>query len=178
MLTKTLSCAKILRRAANFSIQYSFYQRDVSQSAYDNMPRVSKCKQRLAKIALLVVEGNKRCKNVRQIEKNRAYQLRQQEEDDFWDEYESDLTRDSSSDESSLDGEEEEVNDDHADEEIQEETGTSKPELFVFHSGSGDYLRAIRGTGSLSTEKHERGRIRELEKAASNSLYIKTMYKT
>lgn len=60
----------------------------------------------------------------------------------------------------------------------QEETGTCKPGLSVFHSGSGDYLRAIRGTGSLSTEKCERRRTRELEKAASNSLSIKTMFRT
>lgn len=30
-----------------------------------------------------------------------------------------------------------------------EETGTSKPGLSVFYSGSGDYLHAVRGTGSL-----------------------------
>lgn len=53
-----------------------------------------------------------------------------------------------------------------------------KPGLSVFHSRSGDYLRAVRGTGYLSTEKRERRRIRELETAASNSLSIKTMFKT
>ena len=142
------------------------------------MPRGSKRKQHLAKIAPLVVEGNKRRKNIRQIEKDRAFQLRQQEEDDFWDEYESDFMRNSSSDESSSDGEEEKENNDHAYEGKHEETDISRPGLSVFHSGSGDYLRAVRGTGSLSTEKRERHRIRELEKAASNSLSIKTMFKT
>ena len=73
------------------------------------MPRVSKRKQHLAKIALLEVEGNKRRKDIRQIEKNRAFQIRQREEDNFWDEYESDLVRDSSSGGSSYGGEEEEV---------------------------------------------------------------------
>ena len=34
----------------------------------------------------------------------------------------------------------------------------------------------MRGTGSLSTEKRKRCRIRELEKAASNSQAIKTMF--
>ena len=42
------------------------------------MPRVSKCKKHLAKIALLVVEskveGNKCRKDIRQIERNRAFQ--------------------------------------------------------------------------------------------------------
>ena len=36
----------------------------------------------------------------------------------------------------------------------------------------------MRGTGSLSTEKGERRRIHELEKAASNSQSIKTMFAT
>lgn len=81
------------------------------------MPRVSKRKQHLAKIAPLVVEGYKRRKNIRQIEKDRAFQIRQREDDDFWDEYESDLVRDSSSDESSSDGEEEEVDNDNGREE-------------------------------------------------------------
>lgn len=142
------------------------------------MPRVSKRKQNLAKIAPLVVEGNKRRKNIRQIEKDRAFQLRQQEEDDFWDEYESDFVRNSSSDESSSDEEEEEKNNDHAYEGRHEETDTSRPGLSVFYSGSGDYLHAVRGTGSFSTEKRKRRQIREIEKAASNSLSIKTMFKT
>ena len=140
------------------------------------MPRVSKRKQHLAKIAPLVVEGNKRRKDIRQIEKDRAFRIRLREEDDFWDEYESDLVRDSSSDESSSDGEEEEVDSDKGHEERQEETGICKPGLSVFHSGSGDYLCTMRGTGSLSTEERKRRRIRELEKAASNSQSIKTMF--
>ena len=122
------------------------------------------------------MEGNKRRKDIRQIEKDRAFRIRQREEDDFWDEYESDLVRDSSSDESSSDGEEEEVDNDKGHEERQEEAGTCKPGLSVFHSGSGDYLRAMRGTGSLSTKKRKRRQIRELEKAASNSQSIKTMF--
>ena len=132
------------------------------------MPRISKRKQHLAKIAPLVVEGNKRRKDFRQIEKDRTFRIRQREDDDFWDEYESDLVRDSSSDKSSSDGEEEELDGENGCEERQEETGTSKPGLSVFHLGSGDYLRAVRGTGSFSTEKRERRRIRELEKAASS----------
>ena len=140
------------------------------------MPRVSKRKQHLAKIAPLVVEGIKRRKDIRQIEKDKAFRIRQREEDDFWDEYESDLVRDSSSDESSSDGEEEEVDSDKGHEERQEETGICKPGLSVFHPGSGDYLRAVRRSGSLSTGKRERRQIRELEKAALNSLSIKTMF--
>ena len=84
--------------------------------------------------------------------------------------------RDSSSDESSSDGEEEEVDSDKGHEEKQEKTGICKPGLSVFHSGSGDYIRAVRGTGSFSTKKHERCRIRELKKASSNSLSIKTIF--
>ena len=99
------------------------------------MPRISKRKQHLAKTAPLVVEGNKRRKNIRQIEKDRAFRIRQREEDDFWDEYESDLGRDSSSDESSSDGEEEEEDGEKVYEERQEETGTPKRGLSVFHSG-------------------------------------------
>ena len=45
-------------------------------------------------------------------------------------------------------------------------------DYLLFHSGSEDYLHAVRGTDSLSTEK------RELEKAASNSQFIKTMFAT
>ena len=67
--------------------------------------------------------------------------------------------RDSSSDESSSDGEEEEADGDEGGKERQEETGTSKPGLSIFHSRSGDYLRTVRGTGSPSTEKRERRRI-------------------
>lgn len=84
--------------------------------------------------------------------------------------------RDSSSDESSSDGEEEEADGDEGGKERQEETGTSKPGLSIFHSGSGDYLRAVRGTGSPSTEKRERRWIRKLEKAASNTQSVKTMF--
>ena len=69
------------------------------------MPRVSKRKQHLAKSAPLIVEGIKRRKDIRQIKKDRTFWIQQREEDDFWDEYESDLVRDSSSDESSSDGE-------------------------------------------------------------------------
>ena len=71
--------------------------------------------------------------------------------------------RDTSSDESSSDGKEEEEDDDEGFEERQAKTGTDNPGLSVFQR---DYLRAVRGTGSLSTEKRERRRIRELEKAA------------
>ena len=70
--------------------------------------------------------------------------------------------RDTSSDESRSDGKEED-DDDEGFEERQAKQGTDNPGLSVFH---GDYLRAVRGTGSLSTEKRERRRIRELEKAA------------
>ncbi len=124
------------------------------------------------------MEGNKRRKDIRQIEKDRAFRIRQRKEKDFWDEYESDRVRDTSSDESSSDGEEKEEDDNEGYEERQAETGTDNPGLSVFHSGWGDYLRAVRGTDSLSTEKRERHRIRELEKAASNSQFIKTMFAT
>ena len=45
-------------------------------------------------------------------------------------------------------------------------------------SRSGDYLRAVRGTGSLSTEKRERRRIPKLKKLALNSQSIKIMFAT
>lgn len=50
------------------------------------------------------MEGNR----LRNDTKDRAFRIQQREED-FWDEYESDFVRDSSSDESSSDGEEKEV---------------------------------------------------------------------
>ena len=99
-------------------------------------------------------------------------------EEDFWDESESDLVRDSSSDESSSDKEEEKIDVNNRCEEKHEETGITKPALSVFHSGLGDYLCTVRETGSLLTKKCERHRIRELEKAASNSQSIKTMFAT
>ena len=173
---------EVAERAANFVLYVDIIcdkQLNTRISTYyliQKMPRVSKRKQHLAKIAPLVVEANKRRKDIRQIEKDRAFRIRQREEDDFWDEYESDLVRYFSSDESSSDGEEEEVDSDKGHEERQEETGTYKPGLSVFHSGSGDYLRAMRGTGSLSAEKRKRRRIRELEKVALNSQSIKTMF--
>lgn len=37
------------------------------------MPRVSKCKQHWATIAPLVVEDNKQCKDIRQIEKTKYF---------------------------------------------------------------------------------------------------------
>ena len=83
------------------------------------MPRVSKRKQHLAKIAPLVLEGIKRRKDIRQIEKDRAFRIRQREEDDLWDEYKSDHVRDSSSGESNSDEEEEKVDSDKGHEERQ-----------------------------------------------------------
>lgn len=54
--------------------------------------------------------------------------------------------------------------------------GTCKPRLSVFHSGLRDYLCAVRRTGSLLTKQREHRQIRELEKAASNNLFIKTIF--
>lgn len=137
------------------------------------MSRVSKHKQYLAKIALLTVEDNKRCKNIRQIKENKVFQLWQKEENDFWDKYESDFIRDSISDESSSDGKEEEVNNTHK--RKYKETGICEPGLSVFYSGLGDYLCTVRETSSFLTKKRER---RELEKATSNSVSFKTIFKT
>lgn len=105
------------------------------------MPRVSKRQQHL----------NKHRKDMRQFEKARAFRIRQREEDDYWDEYEGDLVRDTISDESSSDGVEEEEeegeeddvddNDEKGCEEIQAKTGTDSLGLSIFHSGSGSYLR-------------------------------------
>ena len=136
----------------------------------------SKQAQAAIKIAPLVVESNKRRKDIRQFEKDRAFRVQQREEEDFWAEYESDLVRDTSSDESSSDGGDEEDNDDKGYGERQAETGIDNLGLSVFQSGSEDYLCAVRRTGSLSIEKHERRRIRELEKAAPNSQSIKTIF--
>ena len=99
------------------------------------------------------MEGNKRRKDIRQIEKDRAFRIRQREEKYLWDEYESDLVRDTSPDESGSDGEKKEEDDNEGCEEIQAETGSDNPGLSVFHSGSGDYLHTVRGTDSLSAEK-------------------------
>ena len=76
------------------------------------MPRVSKRKQHLAKIAPLVVEDNKRCKDIGQIEKDRAFWIWQREENFFWDECENDLVGNISSNESSSDEKEKEEDDD------------------------------------------------------------------
>ena len=80
------------------------------------------------------MEGNKRRKDIRQIEKDRAFRIRKREEDGFWDEHESDLVRDPSSDASSSDGEEEEVDSENRCEERQEEAGIEaiKPYLVKF----------------------------------------------
>ncbi|MCJ1261209.1 hypothetical protein MMC22_001073 [Lobaria immixta] len=72
------------------------------------MPRLSKRKQQLAKIAPLVLESIKRRKIATQMEREEAFRIRQRQEDDFWDEYKSDLGGYSSSEESGSDGEEEE----------------------------------------------------------------------
>ena len=81
------------------------------------MPWVSKRKQHLAKITPLVVKGIKYRKDIRQIKKNKVFQIQQREENDFWDEYESDFVKDSSFDESNSNGEEEEVDSDKENEE-------------------------------------------------------------
>lgn len=102
-----------------------------------------------------MVEGNKRRKDIRHFEKDRVFRIRQREEE-----------------------EEDEKDDDKGCGERQAETGTDNPGSSVFHSGSRNYLRAARGTGSLSTKKCERRRIHELGKPASNSQSIKTMFAT
>lgn len=61
------------------------------------MSRVSKYKQHLAKIVLLLVEGIKCYKDIKQIKKNKAFQIQQKEKDDFCDKYMSNHIRDSSS---------------------------------------------------------------------------------
>ena len=76
------------------------------------MPQISKLRQHLVKIVLLVVEGNKRRKGIRKIKKDKAFLIQQREKDDFWDKYESNLMRDFSFDESSSDGEKEGVDGD------------------------------------------------------------------
>lgn len=63
------------------------------------------------------MEGIKHHKDIRQIEKDKAFWIWQREEEDFWDEYESNLVGDSSSDNSSSDKEEEEVDSDKGHEE-------------------------------------------------------------
>ncbi len=102
------------------------------------------------------MEGNKRRKDIRQIEKERAFQIRQREEKDFWDEYKSDLVRDTSSDESGSDREEKEKDDNEGCEEKKAETGKYNPGLLVFHSGLGDYLRTVKETNPFLTKKRER----------------------
>ena len=77
------------------------------------MPRLSKRKQYLAKIAPLVIESNKRRKTIKHFEPDAAFQIRQRQDDDFWDEYECDLGNDFSSDES---GSEEELEEDEEEE--------------------------------------------------------------
>lgn len=163
------------------------------------MPRPTKRAQQLKRIAPLAIEDTKRRKLTKQVENERAYRIRQRQEDDFWNEYESDLVRDSSSDESSNKSSDESSSEEFSSDErrkgnsderkgteAQEGTheregkevqeGTHKLILPVFKSGDGDYLRAVRGTGSLSTTKRERRRIREREKTSSESLPIMTMF--
>ena len=67
--------------------------------------------------------------------------------------------RDTSSNESSSNKKEEE-DDEKGFEERQAKTGINNLRLSVFHR---DYLRTIRGTGSLLTKKRERYQICELE---------------
>lgn len=119
------------------------------------------------------MENNKHYKNIRQIEKERVFQLRQQEENDFWDEYKSSFIRYSSLDKFSSNKEEEEKNNNHIYEEKHEKIHISRPGLSVFPLRSWDYLHIIRGISFFSTKKYH-----ELNKVISNSLFIKTMFKT
>ena len=147
------------------------------------MLQVSKRKQHLAKIAPLVVESNKHCKATTEVERDERFKIRQKLDDNFWDEYKSDLTRDLSSDESSSEEEKGEEEDKDPD----GKKGTYKfiKLLSVFTLGAGntpgagdfgDYLRAIQGTGSLSTEKRKRLWKQALEKAALGCQSIVAMF--
>ena len=147
------------------------------------MPRVSKHKQHLTKIAPLVIESNKRRKTIKHIEADAAFQIRQRLDKDFWDEYECALGDDFSSDDSSFEKElEEEEEDDENQRKEQDEKKQEDPPKSVFTPGigntpgAGNYLRGIRGTGSLSTEKRKRRKIRALAKAALGSHSIVTMF--
>ena len=176
------------------------------------MPRLSKRKQQLAKIAPLVLESIKRRKIISQLDREKAFQIRQRQEDNFWNEYESDLEGYSSSDESGSDGEEKEEEEEEEEDtqekmdpednntgEESEEKGEEKEEsekgnkdgkgkgkqknastrMAVFavpNSKSGNHLRAIRGTGSLSTEKRKRQAKRELQKSALDTPSIAMMF--
>lgn len=82
----------------------------------------------------------------------------------------------SSFDKCSSDGEEKKGNNNKRYEEKQEEIGICKLEWPIFHLESGDYLRELRRTGFFSAKKRKRRQIRELEKAASNNLSIKTIF--
>lgn len=146
------------------------------------MPRVSKRKQHLAKIAPLVVESNKRRKTIQHFAPDTAFQIRQRLDDDFWDEYECDLGNDFSSDESgSEEGlEEEEDDENQRDEKDKGKQNDTHKSVFTpgigNTPGAGKYLRTIRGTGSLSTEKRKRHLQRALAKAALGCHSIVAMF--
>lgn len=66
---------KLVRRAANFVCNVTLNQVLGFLPTLWKRPRVSKRKQHLAKIALLIVEGNKPRKDIRQIKRDRAFQI-------------------------------------------------------------------------------------------------------
>lgn len=120
------------------------------------MPQVSKRKQHLAKIALLEVKSNKCCKNIRQIKKDRVFQIQYREENNFWDKYKSNLVRNSSSNKSSFNKKEEKKDNNKKDEEKQEEICIYKPGFSFFYLRLGDYLCAIKKIDFLLTKKRKR----------------------
>lgn len=88
----------------------------------------------------------------------------------------SNLARDSSSDESGSDGKEEKID---AKRDVKKDERKQVPrslDYLFFTQDRRDYLLAVRGTGSPSTEKRGRRRISELAKAASNNQSIKTIF--
>lgn len=86
--------------------------------------------------------------------------------------------KNSNSDKFSFNGKEKKGNNNHAYKEKYDKTDMSRPGLSVFHLGLGDYLCIVRETGFFLNKKCDCWQIRKLEKAVSNSFFIKIIFKT
>lgn len=151
-----------------------------------------KRKLQLAQITARAAESNKARKPDQENQRKKRFFRKQKEEEDFWDEHE-DLRSELSSDESSSDKSssdksrlcgrsfDEEDSDgnygrgDNTKEglgnndrgvQLVVEDHSFKP---IWKDDADGYLRGVRGCGSLTTEKRERKRKKELENSASTT---------
>lgn len=100
-----------------------------------------------------MVKSNKRYKDIRQIEKNKVFQIWQRKEVNFWNKYKSDFVKNSTSDKFNFNKKEEEIDSNKRYKEKQEQTDIYKSRLSIFHSGLRNYLCIVRRTSFFSIKK-------------------------